>query len=111
MSRHIVTFVANRNPAQPFWRHQVMVRMSLVLAAYYSICESAIKCCYDTSYFMRFTLFYTLAHVLHLKCVSRVRARSALSENFALFDQMSPHVATFAKDPGPLVSCRVATFA
>ena len=26
-------------------------------------------------------------------------------------DQMSCHVATFARDPGPFVSCRVATFA
>ena len=43
-------------------------------------------------------------------CFQTVRA-SARSENFHPWDQMSRHVATFAKDPGPVVSCRVATFA
>ena len=39
------------------------------------------------------------------------RARSARSENLHPQTQMSCHIATFAKDPGPVVSCHVATFA
>ena len=39
------------------------------------------------------------------------RARSVRSENLHPQTQMSCHIATFAKDPGPVVSCHVATFA
>jgi hypothetical protein len=38
------------------------------------------------------------------------RARSVRSEHLHPQTQMSCHIATFAKDPGPVVSCHVATF-
>jgi hypothetical protein len=38
------------------------------------------------------------------------RARSARSEHLHPQTQMSCHIATFAKDPGPVVSCHIATF-
>ena len=107
MSRHVATFAKTRAQMPlPRSEGQILVKSQESRPKKFcAIIAFLTSLCAISAAFSRFSRTFESKNMLS------DRAHSVWSENFHRRDQMSCHVATFAKDSGEVMSCRVATFA